>query len=99
MVECIQQIEAAYLKMLNQFKEGTLEPWQPSAFEGHPAIEANTRYFTPAAHSAAADIVEFAPYVDPNGELRALMESEYVHTVDNRVDFMEMLTLGETPKS
>ncbi|KAJ2934233.1 hypothetical protein H1R20_g2861, partial [Candolleomyces eurysporus] len=91
MVRCINQIEAIYLKLSNHFKEGSLEPWQPSMFDGNPALEANARYFTQANHSAAGDIVEFAPYVDASGSLRELMEADYVHTSDNRVDYMEQL--------
>ena len=75
--------------MLNQFKEGELEPWQPSTFEGNPAIEVNTRYLTPAGHATPADIVDFALGVDPRGELRSIMQGEYVHTMDNKVDYME----------
>ncbi|KAJ2914455.1 hypothetical protein MD484_g5957, partial [Candolleomyces efflorescens] len=99
MIQCIQQAEAAYLKMLNHFKEGALEPWQPSMFEGKAAIEANTRYFTQASHAQASDAVDFAPYVDSNGQLKAVMEGEYVHTIDNRVDYMEQVTNGDGVKA
>ncbi|RXW19797.1 hypothetical protein EST38_g6060 [Candolleomyces aberdarensis] len=92
MLQCIKQIEAVYLKMSNQFKEGSLEPWQPSIFEENAALDASTRYFTPANHSTAGDTVDFAPHVDPDGRLRDLMETEYVHTTDNRVDYMELVT-------
>jgi hypothetical protein len=92
MIQCIQQVEAAYLKMLNHFKEGALEPWQPSTFDGKAAIEANTRYFTHASHAETSDVVDFAPYVDGNGQLRAIMEGDYVHTTDNRVEYMEQVT-------
>ncbi|KAJ2924233.1 hypothetical protein H1R20_g12863, partial [Candolleomyces eurysporus] len=92
MLQCIKKIEAIYLKMSNQFKEGSFEPWQPSVFEGNAAMEANTRYFTQATHSTAGDVVDFAPHVDPDGRLRDLMETEYVHTTDNRVEYMELVT-------
>ncbi|KAJ2934234.1 hypothetical protein H1R20_g2868, partial [Candolleomyces eurysporus] len=95
MIQCIKQVEAVYLKMLNQFQEGTLEPWQPAVFEGTAAIEASTRYFTDARHAASGDIVDFAPYVDRNGHLKEIMENEYVHTTDNRVDYMEMINSPE----
>jgi hypothetical protein len=64
MLQCVKQIETAYLKMSDQFKEGTVEPWQPSLFEGYVALEANTRYFTHTNHANPGDIVEFAPHVD-----------------------------------
>ncbi|KAJ2924206.1 hypothetical protein H1R20_g12887, partial [Candolleomyces eurysporus] len=91
MLQCIKKIEGVYLKMSNHFKEGTLEPWQPSIFDGNVALEANTRLFTLASHSTAGDVVDFAPHVDPDGRLRELMETEYVHTSDNRVDYMEQI--------
>ncbi|KAJ2912581.1 hypothetical protein MD484_g7828, partial [Candolleomyces efflorescens] len=95
MTKCIQQVEAAYLKMLNHFQEGALEPWQPSTFNGNLALEASTRYLTQTMHAEATDIVEFAPHVDPDGQLRAIMEPDFVHTTDNRVEYMEQHQVHE----
>ena len=91
MLKCIGQIEAVYLKMMNHFREGSLEPWQPSEFEGNAALEASTRYLSQASHIMPGDVVDFAPHVDPDGKLRDLMEDEYVHTTDNRVDYMQQI--------
>jgi hypothetical protein len=88
MLQCIKKVEETYLKMLNHFKDGELDPWQPSTFDGTAALEANTRYFTAASHTEAADIVDFTPHIDADGQLKALMDGTYVHTTDNRVDYM-----------
>lgn len=98
MLQCIKKVEDAYVKMLNHFKEGELDPWQPSVFDGMAALEANTRYFTVASHAEAADIVEFAPHVDADGQLKALMDGAYVHTTDNRVDYMVQETSSDGSK-
>ena len=92
MERIVSQIEELYVKISGRFAEGTFEPWQPATFEGHLALEANTRYFTPAHYAVPDDRVEFAPYVDCNGALRSLMEGEFVHTTDNRVDYLEQIT-------
>ncbi|KAJ2915584.1 hypothetical protein MD484_g4827, partial [Candolleomyces efflorescens] len=92
MLQCVKRIEMAYLKMSDHFKEGTVEPWQPSLFEGYVALEANTRYFTHTNHANPGDIVDFAPHVDSGGRLKDIMEGEYVHTTDNRVDYLERVT-------
>ena len=87
--ECISQIEAIFVKLGSRLPDGAMEPWQPAVHDNFPAIEANARYFTPASAASSQDIVEFAPFVDPTGQLSNLMEGDYVHTTDNRVEFME----------
>jgi hypothetical protein len=99
MERAINQVEELYVKMSGRFAEGTLEPWQPATFEGHSALEANTRYFTPAHYAVPEDRVEFAPYVDNNGILKSLMEGEFVHTTDNRVDYLERITATDGTKA
>jgi hypothetical protein len=98
MVESIKQIEAVYVKMSNQFKEGMLEGWQPASFEGNPTIEPKTRYFTQVAHATPADSTNFAPHVNQDGQLRELMGGDYVHTTDSRVDYMEQIRTSEGGK-
>ncbi|KAJ2924574.1 hypothetical protein H1R20_g12525, partial [Candolleomyces eurysporus] len=81
--------------MANKLPDGALEPWQPAVHEASMAVEANARYFTPASSASSQDIVDFAPFVDPTGQMRGLMEGDYVHTTDNRVDYMEIVTSSD----
>lgn len=85
--------------MAAKFQDRMLEPWQPVSFEGHIALKANTRYFTPSLYATVDDCVEFGLYVDDNGTLKSIMGGDYVHTTDNRVDYVKRVAAADGTKT
>ncbi|PPQ82306.1 hypothetical protein CVT24_001620 [Panaeolus cyanescens] len=87
----INKIREIYLKFTDKVDEKLLHPWKPDSFNSFPAINATTRYFTPTRMAASSSSVPFASYVDPDGRLKQAMGSDFIHTVENRVDYYEMI--------
>ncbi|PPQ74218.1 hypothetical protein CVT24_001132 [Panaeolus cyanescens] len=87
----INKIREIYLKFADKLDEKLLHPWRPDSFNSFPAINAATRYFTPTRMAASSTSVAFASYVDPDGRLKQAMGSEFIHTMENRVEYYEMI--------
>ncbi|KAH6886518.1 hypothetical protein BKA70DRAFT_1444401 [Coprinopsis sp. MPI-PUGE-AT-0042] len=91
-LSALTSLEAAYLKIANNFPDGTLEDYQPATHNSHYAIEANTRYFTFTKPGMGADEhLDFLEGVDPDGTLARLSSDGYSHTEDNRVDYFQVI--------
>ncbi|RXW16172.1 hypothetical protein EST38_g9676 [Candolleomyces aberdarensis] len=93
--DAARAIEKAYITFAGQFPDGFLEPWGPGIRGGNPVVEANTRYLTPKLLCGEDGAETLDEYVDPNGTLKQLMEDEFVYGPDNKVDYMEKLTVEE----
>ncbi|KAF9020392.1 hypothetical protein BDZ89DRAFT_1138714 [Hymenopellis radicata] len=64
-----------------------IEPWTPSSFEDHVALDFANRYFE---STSMGDKIDFDPGVDPKGVLSKLAtERNLHHTDDNRVTFWD----------
>jgi len=43
--ECINTVEKLVVLFMNKFPADSMEPWEPSKFGIHEAMDANARYF------------------------------------------------------
>jgi len=79
------------------FAAGSLEPWVSNEFEGSPTIDAANRYFTPRLQATQDQIIPFSPLVDPNSILTTAMarDGTFTHTIDNEVDYYELMIDNE----
>ena len=55
---------------------------------GFAALGSHTRYFTSRRNCYSPIVQNFGPGVDPNGELEKLKGSNFVHTIDNIVQYL-----------
>ena len=86
-------MEAAHIKVSSSFAKKLVDEYQPATYRSHYAIEANTRYFTEIKGDAEGiEFVDFADGVDPHGSLARLVGDRYAHTLDNRVDYLQVTT-------
>ena len=79
------------------FAAETLERWIPSDFEGNDAIDAANQYYTLRLQTTQDQITPFSPLVDPNSILTTAMAQDgiYTHTIDNEVDYYELIINNE----
>ncbi|KDR65604.1 hypothetical protein GALMADRAFT_148561 [Galerina marginata CBS 339.88] len=90
-VQSIDDINEMFQRDLPQ---GSLEDWSPSLFDNYTAVDASNRYFTRRTDTSADQIIPFSNMVDPDGILDAAGGEHFVHTVDNRVEYYEMIQIG-----
>lgn len=95
-IENIQDIHHIFGRT---FAAGCLEPWIPNDFEGSQTIDAANRYFTPRLQATQDQIIPFSRLVDPNSILTAAMgrDGTFTHTIDNEVDYYELVIDNEGP--
>ena len=76
---------------------GSLEQWIPDEFEGNKAINISNRYFTARLQATQDQIIPFSHLVDPNSILTTAMtrDGKYAHTIDNEVDYYELMIDNE----
>jgi hypothetical protein len=87
-VQGIQDIHGGFSR---SFPDGCLEEWAPNQFEGHEAIDAANRFFTPRSQAKTEEILPFNDLVDPDEILTTAMrqDDQFTHTMDNEVDYYE----------
>jgi hypothetical protein len=87
----VQGIRDIHGQFTRSFSDGCLEEWVPNEFEGHEAIDAANRYFTPRTQAKTDEILPFNRLVDPDEILTTAMrqDDQYTHTIDNEVDYYE----------
>lgn len=92
--KAIQGIHDIHGVFSRSFRDGSLEQWVPNQFEGHGAIDAANRYFTPRSQAKTEEILPFSNVVDPDGILTGAMniDDKFTHTADNGVDYYERIT-------
>jgi len=66
----------------------TLEPMVPLVIDDYLAIAAHTRYFLPAVDCKSLTPCTFGPGIDPNGDLKKLGGTSFVHTEHNVVQYL-----------
>ena len=65
-------------------------PWSPDDFENHEVIAIGNRFYTDR-HDKGGDVdIPFSYYVDPRGILERGKGAEFVHLMENEVDYFEM---------
>lgn len=57
--------------------------------DGHFAIDASNRYFTPKSANNTGEECKITPEMDPKGFLKQAAGSEYIHTEENKVYYFE----------
>ena len=71
------------------FKDGQLDIWAPSFIHSEPGISASNRYFQHALDTIPDDIVPLDENIDPSHILAAAAEDQFVHTINNCVEYYE----------
>lgn len=61
----------------------------PTNVDSHVGIQSGNRYFQWKNSPNAGEAVEFQPMVDPRGVLARMAGENFVHTIDNEVEYME----------
>ena len=92
--KAIQSIYNIHGVFSRTFRDGSLEQWTPNQFEGHGAIDAANRYFTPRSQAKTEEILPFSKVVDPDGTLTSAMNTDdkFTHTIKNEVEYYERIT-------
>ncbi|KAF9455479.1 hypothetical protein BDZ94DRAFT_1327548 [Collybia nuda] len=81
MLEVFQMISAS-------MPEGYLQPWSPTQLNNHYQINAHSRYFTSEKEAKNLDAIPFSSLVDPTGVLGRMASRDFVHTIDNEVQYL-----------
>lgn len=94
----VQGIQHIHGQFSRSFSDGCLEEWVPNQFEGHEAIDAANRFFTPRTQAKSEEILAFNHLVDPDEILTTAMrqDDQFTHTMDNEVDYYECIYDNES---
>ncbi|PPQ94772.1 hypothetical protein CVT25_007650 [Psilocybe cyanescens] len=84
-VEKLHSMMTAYLEGENI----KVKPWQAEVYEGHKAIDTSARYFTEQRFAPMETRMAFEMGVDPCGVLARLCGSNFIHGMDNKVDYLQ----------
>jgi len=85
--EAINTVENLVVLFMNRFPADTMDPWQRSAYKDYPALDATTRYFTNTRIAGSTEQVPFDALTDPEGVLADMVNEDFVHTVNNDVQY------------
>ncbi|KAJ3532607.1 hypothetical protein NMY22_g7669 [Coprinellus aureogranulatus] len=96
--EVLSSMNYAFICFSGHFNEGQLEEWKAPQWQDQVGIDASTRYMTHKSQCLQSDITPFAEYVDPSGQLAALMGNDFAHTIDNEVTYMEAFQEEGVPR-
>ncbi|KAH9481809.1 hypothetical protein JR316_0006336 [Psilocybe cubensis] len=83
-IKHVHEMMKTYLKK----EDIEVKPWNLSMYEGHWAVDASTRYFTPRKHAPTEAGLAFDMGVDPDGVLAHMRGDDLIHTMDNKVDYL-----------
>lgn len=70
-----------------EFRDNSLSDWSPSTFKHMAAIDISNRIFTKTYGAPDSHPEEIHPSIDPTGRLKKLAGQEYIHTIDNKVEY------------
>ncbi|TFK53518.1 hypothetical protein OE88DRAFT_1611284, partial [Heliocybe sulcata] len=87
----MQGIAIIHRHMSRSFKDGAMQSWAPSDFDGHPAIDVTTRFFNHSKAPGGTISIPFDTNIDPKGILSKLVDDKWVHTPDNTVDYCQFI--------
>ncbi|KAF6765475.1 hypothetical protein DFP72DRAFT_839309 [Ephemerocybe angulata] len=89
--EAADAIEKAYITFSGHFPDDGMAKWEPPTRENLPAIEVSSRYLTPRAACSPESVLEVDDMIDPTRALRRMMEDDFVHGPDNKVDYKKRI--------
>lgn len=75
--------------MGRQIIKGKVQPWQPVHVGDDTGISIWNRYFTWRRSIYTGESIDFPKLVDPKDTLAGMAGDDYVHTIDNAVDYSE----------
>lgn len=90
----VENAQKVYQGFFNALSSGKLEEWQTTMFEGIPAIDISTRYFTERRNAPNEVPVDFGENVDPEGIMAYIQGEDFIHTQDNFVEYLEIDTVS-----
>ena len=85
--EAVKAIERVVIQFMNKLPPDSLESWQPSKSQNADAFDAGSRYFINARVAGAAERGPFDALADPNGVLAAMVDEDFIHIIDNDVQY------------
>jgi hypothetical protein len=68
-------------------KDGKLDDWDPTFLSDDVGITASNRYFQHREETQPEDVISLDPEIDPNHVLSKAASGDYLHTVNNRVEY------------
>ncbi|KAK0502615.1 hypothetical protein EDD18DRAFT_1065268 [Armillaria luteobubalina] len=87
--ETIATLQEIRLTGEREFKNGMLEKWTPSMYQGFPVFLISNRYFQMAKEGGQYKAIEFHKDIDPVGILQWLGKTDMAHTKDNEVQYFK----------
>ena len=70
-------------------KDGKLDDWEPTFLSDDVGITASNRYFQHREETQPEDVISLDPEIDPHHVLSEAASGNYLHTVNNRVEYYE----------
>ncbi|KDR70302.1 hypothetical protein GALMADRAFT_76349, partial [Galerina marginata CBS 339.88] len=95
--QAIQNVQEIHQIFGRNLPQGALEDWNSTTFEGYMAIDMNNRFFTIRKQATIEEIVPFSSVVDPHGILEGAIskDNQFVHTIENKVEYYELVNHHE----
>ena len=70
-------------------KDGKLNDWEPTFLSDDVGITASSHYFQHWEETQPKDMISLDPEIDPNHVLSKAASGNYLHTINNRVEYYE----------
>ena len=70
-------------------KDGKLDDWEPTFLSDNVGITASNRYFQHREETQPEDVISLDPEIDPHHVLSEAASGNYLHTINNRVEYYE----------
>lgn len=86
MIENIYDIQHIFERSL---PHNTMDAWVPSYYETFQALDMGNRYFTDRRDINSDDPISFGTEIDPHNILTNALSNEFVHLLENKVDYYE----------
>ena len=70
-------------------KDWKLNDWEPTFLSDNVGITASNRYFQHQEETQPKDVISLDPEIDPHHVLSEAASDNYLHIVNNRVEYYE----------
>lgn len=87
-MEGIVSIQTAFAR---HFTEGKMEPWKSTVQGGRTCIDVSNRLFTHVRDAHPDSIMPFPARHDPKGHISKMIDSTFVHTTENAVQYYKRI--------
>lgn len=88
----IEQLELLTQDFHRFFEPNAWKGWSPTTHDQNPTLDANSRFYTQPRSVPGAVDVPFTKDEDPRGFLEGGKDNNFIHTIDNVVEYWEYST-------